>query len=153
MHDIKLDNINWLVTHVYPQHAENVRVLAQSVLDDQCMQDHWNEKQASKARKSTVYVKPVDNKPKIVRKPLIIKRPPVEMELSVTYSIKKTIDISKYGVMPLTAIAQNMVQELALQKTEPYLTEEPKVKLTLQLNNEQVCADNTTKLPPKNGFF
>lgn len=153
MHDIKIDNINWLVTPVYQQHAENVRILAQTWLNGQCWKEHWDEKQASKARKSTVFVKNVIDKPKVIRKPLIINRPPIELELTVTYTVKDIVDISKYGVMPLTAVAQSIVKELSQHHIEPYLMQEPSVKAVLKLNNEQVYADNTTKLPPKNGFF
>jgi hypothetical protein len=153
MHDIKIDNINWLVTPVYPQHAENVRILTQAWLNQQCWKEHWNEKQASKVRKSTVYVKNTVDKPKVVRKPLIIKRPPIELELTVTYTVKNTVDVSQYGALPLTAVAQNIVKELSQQRIEPYLTQEPEIKAVLRLKNEQVYADNVTKLPPKNGFF
>lgn len=157
LHDVKIDTMNWLVTPIYPQHAENVRVLAQARLDNQRWHDHWDEKQAGRTRKSTVYVKKPTGEPKLQRKEIKVNRPPVELEMTVTFTVKQKLDINSYGLAPLSRIAHAITQEVAKTRLDIASKVEPKVSVVLRTPTEQVQADNTTQLPTNTktnyGFF
>jgi len=157
LHDVKIDTMNWLVTPIYPQHAENIRTLAQARLSDVSWHTHWNETQASRTRKSTVYVKKPTDQPKLERKQLKVNRPPAEIEVSVTFTFKQKVDTNQYGISPYTQIAHSIIQELNKERLKFSPQHEPHVELILRAENQQVQANTTTMQPTLQkdtyGFF
>lgn len=158
LHDVEIETINWLVTPVYPAHAENIRVLTQAWKAGERWHDHWNEQQASRTRKSSIYVKkkPIERKVlllqrkplPIARKPLIIKKPPIHLEATVTFHINQMYTASD-EVQSLKQILTALELQCKEQRLPFALDMEPEVKIKLQLDKEVVTSIPT----PTKGFF
>ena len=163
LHDVEIDTMKWLVTPVYPAHAENVRVLTQAWQNNQRWHDHWDEQQASRNRKSSVYTKiePRKRKPllekvtteptrePVKRKPLIVKRAPVHVEGSVTFHFNQMMDVNAYGLLPLKEIMKQLEKDLTEQRISLNPEVAPSITLKLESDKETACLNPTTN----KGFF
>jgi hypothetical protein len=93
LHDVKIKQMNWLTTPVYQRHADNVREIVEAWDEDIDLRTLWDEKESSRARKKIT----MEVKPKIQRKPLLLKKPPQKEILRVESKISYAINTHRSG--------------------------------------------------------
>lgn len=139
LHDVKIPTMRWLTTPVYDLHARNVRELVEARNEGIDWRTLWDAEIAGRARRSTVGVLKPNGAPKVERKEIKVKRPPIELDITMTFKVRKVIDSSYYGALSLEQIAKAELQNQLNNCRDGTVGITPDVELTVK------CGDKTIR--------